>query len=76
MIEIITEKGIKYTFDPNTQRLFRDQTFIPKTEIEPIYSGNNDDGQPELAGLYLKTKGTIITRNGIEKKLTPIDSIK
>lgn len=76
MIEIITKGGVRYTFDPSTQRLFRDKTFIPKTEIEPIYSGNNDDGEPMLAGLYLKAKGTIITMNGVEKKLTPIDSIK
>ena len=76
MIEIITQKGERYTFDPSTQRIFRDQVFIPKTEVEPIYSGNGDDGEPVFAGLYLKGKNSIITLNGIEKNLTPIDSIK
>lgn len=75
MIEIITEKGNRFTFDPDTQRLFRDGTFIPKTEVEPVYSGDNG-GIPELAGLLVKGSGTLITRNGLEKKLTPIDSIK
>lgn len=75
MIDITTNGGVKYSFDPSTQRLFRDQTFIPKTEIEPVYSNGGDD-VPELAGLYVKSKGILITRNGVEKKLTPIDSIK
>ena len=76
MIEITTPKGEIYTFDPSTQRIFKNQVFISKTEVEPIYSGNGDDGEPKFAGLYLKGKGSIITLNGIEKNLTPIDSIK
>ena len=76
MIEIVTQRGEVYSFDPDTQRVFKGQMFVPRTEIEPVYSGSDDEGIPEFAGLYLKGKGSILTKNGVEKKLTQIDAIK
>ena len=76
MIDIISKKGEVYSYDPNTGRVFKDQMFIPRTEIEPVFSGSSDDDIPEFAGLYLKNRGAVLTKNGVEKKLTQIDAIK
>lgn len=76
MIEITTGKGEHYTFDPETERLFKDGVFISKNLIEPVYSGNGKDSEPVFAGLYVKANNTIITRTGNVKPLVNINSIK
>jgi hypothetical protein len=75
MIDIITGKGEKYSFDPETQRLFKDGVFIPKTQVEPVYSGNDKNNAPIFAGLYFRDKNKILTISGKYKNIVDIDSI-
>jgi hypothetical protein len=75
MIEIVSKAGV-YKFDPDTERLFRDNIFIPKSEIEPLYSGNGrDKSAPSFAGLWIKNKNQVITLTGNIKPLVDINQI-
>lgn len=76
MISVVTQRGEEYSFDPHTERLFKDGLFIPRSIIEPVYSGNGKDSEPIFAGLYVKSTNTIITRNGNEKPVVDINSIR
>lgn len=76
MIEIKAKSGELYRFDPSTERLFRDDIFIPKSEIEPLYSGNSrNDQPPAFSGLWIKAKNQIITLTGNIKPITDQNSI-
>lgn len=76
MVEIYTVKGESYSFDPITQRIFRDGVFIPRSEVEPVYSGNGKDTEPVFSGFYVRSNNTIITRSGNIKQVVDINSIK
>lgn len=76
MIEIVTKKGEVYSYDESTQRLFKDSRYIPRTEIEPVYSGNGQDKEPVFSGLYVKSSNSIITLTGNIKPVVDINSIK
>lgn len=75
MIEIVSKTGV-YKFDPETERLFKDNIFIPKSEIEPLYSGNGrDKSAPSFVGLWIKNKNQVITLTGNVKPLVDINQI-
>ena len=76
MIEITAPGGDIYKFDPSTQRLFKGGLYIPPTQIEPVYSGNDKDNAPIFAGLFLKSSNQILTKTGKLKPITDINSIK
>lgn len=77
MIEIITKRGVQYTFDPSTQRIFRGDVYLPRTLAEPVYSGNSEDGgEPIFSGIYLSSSNEIVTRTGNVKKVIDINSIR
>lgn len=76
MIEIVTKKGEVYSYDESTQRLFKDNRYIPRTEIEPVYSDNGQDKEPVFSGLYIKSSNSIITLTGNIKPVVDINSIK
>lgn len=76
MIDIVTKKGEKYSFDPKTERLFKDGVLIPKATIEPVYCGNGKDSEPVFAGLFVKASNSIITKTGNKKPIVDINSIK
>lgn len=71
MIDIITIKGEKYSFDENTQRIFKDGVVVPGTAAEPVYSG------PILSfsGILLKTSKSVLSLNGNINPATNINSI-
>ena len=63
MIEIVTLKGERYSFDPDTQRIFKDGILIPDSEAEPVFS-ELESGEPEFSGIYLKKTNQIVSRSG------------
>ena len=38
MIEIYTLTGNKYSFDPETSRIFKDGVLMTSVQVEPVYS--------------------------------------
>jgi len=63
MIEIATLKGERYSFDPDTQRIFKDGILIPDSEAEPVFS-ELESGEPEFSGIYLKRTNQVVSRSG------------
>lgn len=58
MIEFMSKKDY-YQFDPDNERIYRNNTLLPSFEAEPVYLG---DG--EFAGIHYKGSSNIITRTG------------
>ncbi len=63
MIDIITLKGERWSYDPETTRIFKDDKLVPSTEAEPIFADSTGD-EPEFSGIYVKTKNQIVSRTG------------
>lgn len=75
-INILTRRGL-YTFDPDSQRIFKDDMYLSRNIAEPIFCGNDEgEEEPMFAGIYLVTSDEIITRTGNIKKVTDISAIK
>lgn len=64
MIEILTQKGEKYSYDPSTDRIFKDGYLIPSSIAEPIFSNTGNDLAPKFSGIYLKDVGMILSLSG------------
>jgi hypothetical protein len=75
MIEIITIKGEKWSFDEDTKRLYRGNTLVPEVEAEPVYSYLDKSLPPEFCGIYVKSINSIISMSGNINKITNADSI-
>ena len=75
MIDIITIKGEKYSFDEDTQRIFKDGLLLSSVNIEPVYSRLKKDSVPTFSGLLLKDSGSILSRSGKISPITDINSI-
>lgn len=65
MIDIISLKGEKYSFDPSTSRVFKDNVLLSSSKVEPLYS-SLDNGSPEFSGILLKEKGVVLSLSGKE----------
>lgn len=72
MIDIVTIKGEKYSFDETTQRIFKDGILLSSVQVEPVYSKHSKDSGPVFSGLLLKDSGSILSRSG---KISPITDI-
>ena len=75
MIDIITIKGEKYSFDENTQRVFKDGLLLSSVQVEPIYSGLGGDNIPKFSGLLLKDTNSILSLSGKISPITDINAI-
>lgn len=76
MIEIITPKGERYSFDPSTERIFRDGYLIPSTEVEPIYSNSpNPNTPPIFSGILFVGEGRILSLSGKISQISDPNSI-
>lgn len=70
LIDIITIKGERYSFDTDTGRIFKDGKVIVSELVEPVYSYlGNPDNPPSFSGIYFKDKNQILTLSG---KLVPV----
>lgn len=77
MIDIITIKGEKYSFDPETERIYKDGYLLPISEVEPVYSNvpNKKDEAPRFSGLYFKNSNSILSLSGKLNPVTDLNSI-
>lgn len=77
-IEIITTRGEKYTYDPDTQRIFKDGVAISSIQCEPVFSfmGNVNE-PPKFSGILLKDINSILTLSGkINPVISDLNSVK
>ena len=72
MIDIVTIKGERYSFDETTQRIFKDGILMSSVNVEPVYSRTTKDSMPVFSGLLLKDTNTILSRSG---KISPVTDI-
>lgn len=69
-IDIISFKGERYTFDPDTGRIFKDGKVIVSDLVEPVYSYmGNPNNPPKFSGIYFREKNQILTLSG---KVNPV----
>ena len=74
MIDIVTLTGERYSFDPDTQRICKNDILVPSTEAEPVFS-EMESGQPEFSGIYLKKTGRVVSRSGKINTVTDPNNI-
>ncbi len=74
MIDIATLTGERYSFDPDTQRIFKNDILVPTTDAEPVFS-EMESGQPEFSGIFLKRLNKIISRSGKINTITDPNNI-
>lgn len=73
---MITMKGEKYSFDPDTERIFKDGYLMSSVQAEPIYSDNSSENiPPRFSGILLKATNTIVSLSGKVNQITDINSV-
>jgi len=76
MIEIYSEKGEHFRFDPSTNRLFRDGFVISTVEAEPVYSNTSDPNEPPtFSGIFFKGRGELLSLSGKYNPISDINSV-
>ena len=75
MIDIYTTTGERYSFDEDTERIFKDGKLLPSSIAEPVYQGLQDDNVPTFAGILLKNIDSILSSNGNINKLTDVNTL-
>ena len=72
LIDIVSFKGEKYTYDIETGRIFKDGEVIVSSLVEPVFSHfGNPDIPPRFSGIYFREKNEILSLSG---KLNPVVS--
>lgn len=70
MKDIVTLRGIKYSYDERIGRIFKEGQVLTSSQAEPVYSYLGDSsGEPVFGGILLKDIGSILTLNG---KISPV----
>ena len=75
MIDIITLKGERYSFDETTQRIFKDGILLSSVKVEPVYSRPSKDSIPVFSGILLKDTGFVLSKSGKINAITDINSV-
>lgn len=76
MIDIITIKGEKYSFEETTGRLFKDGLVLPSTLYEPVYSNSFDENTPpKFSGILIKETNSILSLFGHINPISDINQI-
>lgn len=75
MITIYAQDNHVWTWSPDTKRLFRDNTLVPRSVAEPTF-WIGEDSRSEFNGIYLPGEDTLITKSGKIHKVVDINSIK
>ena len=63
MIDIVTLKGDKYSFDPDTLQVFLNGILQDVSFLEPLFT-DSAIGEPEFSGILNKVTNQIISRTG------------
>jgi hypothetical protein len=58
MREFVSGKDF-YQFDPDTERIYKNNVLLPSYEVEPVYDGGGD-----FVGIHYKGSSNLITRSG------------
>lgn len=58
MQEFVSGKDF-YQFDPENERIYKNNTLLPSYEAEPVYDGSGD-----FVGVHYKGSSNLITRSG------------
>lgn len=70
LIDIVSFKGERYSFDPDTGRIFKNGKVLVSEFVEPVYSYMGNPGNPPtFSGIYFKDKNQILSLSG---KLNPV----
>ena len=70
MKDIVTLRGIKYSYDERTGRIFKEGQVLTSSQAEPVYSHPAiTTWEPVFGGILLKDTGSILTLNG---KISPV----
>lgn len=75
MKDIITIKGERYSYDEETERIFKDGKLLSSTIAEPLFQGVTEDNVPEFVGIYLKDLNAVLSLTGNINPITDINSI-
>ena len=75
MIEIVTLKGNKYSYDEVTQRIYKDNILLTSAQAEPVFSNIAKETVPKFAGIYLKDSNSILSLSGKINPITDINTI-
>lgn len=75
IIAIISEKDESWSYDTETQRVFKDGKLVPELIAEPVFSKSSDSEVPEFSGIYIKATGQVLSRSGKYSNLTNPDSL-
>ena len=76
MIDIYTDKGDKYSFDPMTGRIYKGGYVIPSTVAEPIYSNSpNPNTPPIFSGILFPGEGKILSLSGKYSQISDPNTI-
>lgn len=73
MIDIITKKGEKWSFDEDTKRLYKDGVLIPEGVATPVYVNLDESVPPEFSGIYVKAIKSIISIAGNINRITNME---
>lgn len=77
MIEIKSNSGDYFVFDPDTELISKNGVIVPYSEYQPAYVRNGvdeNDNLPTFAGVMDVSNNTIITLNGFTHKLINNDN--
>ena len=74
---IISFKGERYSFDQDTERIFKDGKVLLSSQASPVYSYLGDkNNPPKFSGILLKDINSILTLNGKINPIIDINTIK
>ena len=77
MVEIRSDLGDFFVFDPETELISKNGVIVPYSEYQPVFvrnSINNDSILPTFVGILNKSNNTIISSNGNVNKLIDSDN--
>jgi len=75
MIDIVTIKGEKYSYDEPTMRLFKDGTLLSSSVAEPVFQCDDSSEIPVFAGILLKDSNKVVSLSGNINTVTDPNSI-
>ncbi len=75
MKEIITIKGERYSYDEDTERIFKNGKLLSSVVAEPLFQGVTEDNIPNFVGIYLKDMDSVLSLSGNINPVTDINSI-
>lgn len=65
MVNIVTEKGILYSYDEDKGLIYRNNAVVSSVIAEPVFvDGVSPEAPPTFAGILLKDLGKVLSLSG------------